>query len=144
MTITVLETVLLGLIIGLGGFLLAMMLRNRERMKEISLSKKVLTAIVLLFFCVQVVYNFRSDADRQEALDCQYRVNAAIITVLNDRSVSTTTSDIAMRDMAQAILDAKSTDETRAAIRTFIDAVNAKVKVREDNPLPSIPNDCKP
>lgn len=101
-------------------------------------------AIVLglaLASAVQVVW-FQVTDDRKR--DCQYKLNTAIIETLKDRAGPNNQADEALKTMAQSILDAKTANDTRSAIRTFIDAMNAKKKAQEENPLPEIPSNCRP
>lgn len=74
--------------------------------------------------------------------DCQFRVNEALINVLSARSEARDGSDVALKDMAQAILNAKTSEESRAAIQRFIDAMNAYDAEKKEHPLPTIPNNC--
>lgn len=76
--------------------------------------------------------------------ECQYRVNKALIEVLNRRQNPSQDKDEALVTMVRTVLEAKSATETRAALRTFINAVDTLNKTRTDNPYPTIPNDCRP
>jgi hypothetical protein len=96
----------------------------------------------------QIMY-FQHQQERQAAqlakvTDCQYRVNKALIEVLSNRQNPTQEKDKRLVDMVQAILTAKSREESRKVLTDFIDAMNALDATRTSNPYPTIPADCRP
>jgi len=128
-----------------GGYYLAMHKRIKAEngVRSTLLSRVLGVFLVLLAFgtAIQTVY-FQKEQESQA--NCQYRVNAALIQVLNARSDSVDQSDEALKQMAQSILDAKDRDSSRVAIQNFINKLNDKQKQKTDNPLPTFPNDCVP
>lgn len=85
-----------------------------------------------------------SSVRSRQAADCQAKINLAVIETLKTRSEPSSEADTALLGLAQAILDAKTIEDTKAAARRFIDALTAKRSTQQKNPLPDVPPNCRP
>lgn len=104
--------------------------------------------ILAIASIVQISYFQQEQATQSRELrnvsDCQYRVNKALLDALASRQDPSKDKDQALTDMVLAVLNAKSREDSRKALKDFIAATDKLNATRTANPYPTVPADCRP
>lgn len=109
-----------------------------------SLKSKAFGALILLLAMASIGEGVYFQHKQESSLECQYKVNSALIEVLTTRTNASKTSNEKLVETFKAILRLESPEERRQAIQDFIDEMDRLKATQEANPIPKIPNDCKP
>jgi hypothetical protein len=102
----------------------------------------VLLAVLSLFGSCKASRDLsKSNGKLTSYVQCQQRWNSFLYVSLNSARTSSTEANQALDNLIDAVTQAKSPEETRAALETYKTARTKQKQTTADNPLPPPPEE---